>query len=117
MFVNRTPYTSTVNREACFDIRPGYGYFVCMKKVSIAVAESTWETVQKLARVQNIEPDRLLAQLLDNVKGASPSLPPSGPQRRATLEKIWADIDACNVEVGECPSRARTYDHRRFHRH
>jgi Ser/Thr protein kinase RdoA (MazF antagonist) len=82
-----------------------------MKKVSIGVAESTWEAVQELARVRNIEPDRLLARLLESLKGASPSFPPSAPQRRATLERIWADIDACNVEVGECPSRARTYDH------
>jgi hypothetical protein len=86
-----------------------------MKKVSIEVAESTWETVQKLARMQNIKPDRLLAQLLDNLKGSSPSLPPSAPQRRAMLEKLWADIDACNVEVGECPSRARTYHQQRLH--
>jgi hypothetical protein len=83
-----------------------------MKKVSIGVAESTWETVQELARVQNIKPDRLLAQLLENLKGAPTSFPPSAPQRRATLEKLWADIDARNVEVGERPSRARTYDHR-----
>ncbi len=42
---------------------------------------------------------------------------PSPEERRRVLDKLWERIDACNVEVGERPTRARSYDHRRFHRY
>lgn len=87
-----------------------------MKTVSIAVEDAAWESMQRLAQAQG----RGLSDLLSSVAaGLTPpaAAAPSPEERRRILSKLWERIDAGNVEVGERPSRARTYDHRRFHRH
>jgi hypothetical protein len=88
-----------------------------MKTVSISVDEATWESLQALAHVGHLPIERVIAQGLSTCTARPAAAPPAPEQRRAILSSLWADLDACNVEVGEKPTRARTYDHRRFHRY
>jgi hypothetical protein len=87
-----------------------------VKTVSITIDDGAWETMQRLAQSQGKPLDDVLASATEALASAA-ATPPSCEERRRFLDKLWDRIDACNVEVGEQPSRARTYDYRRFHRY
>ena len=87
-----------------------------MKTVSITVEDAAWEAMQRLAQAQGKGLSDLLSSAAAGLM-APVAIVPSPEERRRFLDKLWERLDACNVEVGERPSRARTYDHRRFHRY
>lgn len=87
-----------------------------MKTVSITVEDASWEAMQRLAQTQGKAVSDLFSIAAAGLT-ARAAVAPSPEERRRFLDKLWERIDACNVEVGERPSRARTYDCRRFHRH
>ena len=87
-----------------------------MKTVSITVEDAAWESMQRLAQAQGKGLSDLMSTAVAGLTASVPSAP-APEDRRRFLDKLWERIDAGNVEVGERPSRARTYDHRRFHRH
>jgi hypothetical protein len=87
-----------------------------MKTVSIMVEDATWETMQRLAQAHGKGLDELMSTAVSGLTASVPMVP-LPEERRRFLDKLWTRIDACNVEVGERPTRARTYDHRRFHRY
>ena len=88
-----------------------------MKTVSITVEDAAWEAVQRLARTQGKGLNDLVSSAVADLAASGVQPVPSPEERRRVLDKLWERIDACNVEVGERPTRARTYDHRRFHRY
>ena len=87
-----------------------------MKTVSITVEDAAWETMQRLAQAQGKGLDDLLSNAVARLTASCVATVPAPEERRRVLDNLWERIDACNVEVGERPTRARTYDHRRFHR-
>ncbi len=88
-----------------------------MKTVSITIQDQAWDTLRRQAEAQGKRLDELVLNAVAGMTEARSRDLPSPEERRRVLDKLWDRIDACNVEVGERPSRARTYDHRRFHRH
>jgi len=88
-----------------------------MKTVSITVEDAAWEAMQRLAQAQGKRLDDVVSSAVTGLATAGFRSVPGTKERRRVLDKLWERIDACNVEVGERPTRARTYDHRRFHRH
>ena len=88
-----------------------------MKTVSITVEDEVWEAMQRLAHSQGKRADDLALEALAGLTAPRAPAGPAPEERRRVLDRLWARIDACNVEVGERPTRARTYDHRRFHRY
>jgi hypothetical protein len=88
-----------------------------MKTVSITVEDAAWEAMQKFAQAEG----KALGEIVSNAVAGLPASRvctlPSPEERRRVLDRLWNRIDACNVEVGERPTRARSYDHRRFHRY
>ena len=88
-----------------------------MKTVSITVEDAAWEALQRLAQLQGKALDDLVSNAVSGLTVGVTQGVPTPQERRQVLDKLWNRIDACNVEVGEQPSRARTYDHRRFHRY
>lgn len=88
-----------------------------MKTVSITFQDQAWEAMQRQAEAQDKGLDELFVKAVEGMAEARSLSLPSPEERRRVLDKLWDRIDACNVEVGERPTRARTYDHRRFHRY
>lgn len=88
-----------------------------MKMVSIAVEEAAWEAVQRLAQARGEGLNELVLKAVTGLAASRVAPLPAPEERRRVLDGLWERIDACNVEVGERPTRARTYDHRRFHRY
>jgi hypothetical protein len=87
-----------------------------MKTVSVRVQDETLERMQRLAEAQGKGFDEFLSEAVAGLAGVWRHAP-SPAERRRQLDQLWERIDTCNVEVGERPSRARTYDQRRFHRY
>ena len=88
-----------------------------MKTVSITVEDAEWEAMQRLAQAQGKGLSDLVSGAVAGLAAQKGFSLPSPEERRRILDKLWDRIDACNVEVGERPTRARSYDHRRFHRY
>jgi len=88
-----------------------------MKTVSITVEDRAWAAMRRLAKAQGKRLGDLVTNAVAGLAAQQSQAMPSPEERRRVLDKLWDRIDASNVEVGERPSRARTYDHRRFHRH
>ena len=88
-----------------------------MKTVSITVEDEALEAMQRLADAQGKGLNDLVSNAVARLTLSGIRAVPSPEERRRVLDKLWERIDACNVEVGERPTRARTYDHRRFHRY
>ena len=88
-----------------------------MKTVSITVEDAAWEAMQKLTKAEGKALGEILSSAVAGWSASRVHSMPSLEERRQVLEKLWDRIDACNVEIGERPTRARTYDHRRFHRY
>ena len=87
-----------------------------MKTVSITLEDAEWSALERLARNRRTQAVDLARAILAGQMVEPPDLP-SPAARRAVLDNLWDRIDACNVEVGERPTRTRSYDHRRFHRY
>ena len=88
-----------------------------MKTVSVTVDDEAWEAMQRLAQAQGKGLSDFVSSAVTKLATPGAQAIPTPDERRRVLEKLWERIDACNVEVGERPNRARTYDHRRFHRY
>ncbi|MDA1278090.1 MAG: hypothetical protein O2960_29185 [Verrucomicrobia bacterium] len=88
-----------------------------MKTVSVTVEEAAWEAMQKLAKAEGKALGEIVSNAVSELSASRVRTLPSPEERRRVLGKFWDRIDACNVEIGERPTRARTYDHRRFHRY
>ena len=88
-----------------------------MKTISVTVDDAAWEAVQRSARAQGKRVSDLVSNAVVSLATSGTSTAPSREQRRQVLDKLWERIDTCNVEIGERPTRARTYDGPRFHRH
>ena len=80
-----------------------------MKTVSITVEDAAWEAVQRLAHDQGKGVNDLISNALASLAAHGATTAPSPGQQRPVWDKLWERMDACNVEVGERPTRARTY--------
>jgi hypothetical protein len=87
-----------------------------MKTVSISLDDETWEAATHAAEARHTTVDALVAHLLKNVVTPEPNSGGAERDARERKELVRA-LAACKAEVGEQPTRERTYSDRRFHRH
>ena len=88
-----------------------------MKTVSITFEDRAWDHAERLARARGLSVDTLIGSVMSGLADGTISTLPDYQDRQRALDPFWAKIDACGVEIDERPSRDRTYDDRRFHRH
>jgi hypothetical protein len=88
-----------------------------VKTVSITFEDRAWDHAERLARARGLSVDGLICWVVSGLADGTISTVPDYQERRRALDPLWAKIDVCGMEIDERPSRDRTYDDRRFHRH
>lgn len=78
-----------------------------MKNITLSVDEATWSHARVVAAQRGTSVSALVRDYLRRLKEQE-------EQRVADWKNFWKEFDAAESEVGEQPSRRRTYDDPRF---
>ncbi|MFP5307926.1 MAG: DUF6364 family protein [Gammaproteobacteria bacterium] len=73
-----------------------------MKNLTVAVDDKTYTRARVIAAKRGTSVSRLVTDYLSNIECGT-------DQHAAEWESLWRMIDQEQVEVGEKPSRSRTY--------
>ena len=82
-----------------------------MRTVTISMDEATWIAAQQMAAAEAATLDDLLARLVQSVAARSSITAEQQAEARRELARTLAE---CGAEIGETPTRERTYRGRRF---
>jgi hypothetical protein len=77
-----------------------------MKVINLTVDEETWSAAERVAAKRETSVSALVSEYLHDLAGNA--MDDDAKQRRALVEAL----KACKGEVGEKPTRARTYAER-----
>jgi len=77
-----------------------------MKNITVSVDDETY----RRARITAAEQGRSVSAMVREYLGGLGSTAQDEDARRAAWRRVWESVDACEVKVGERPSRGRTYD-------
>ena len=84
-----------------------------MKNITVSVDDEIYRRARILAAQRDTSISALVREFL-----ASLGEPTNDEQTRAKAwAQLWKSIGVSNAKVGKRPTRARTYDDRRFHRY
>ena len=75
-----------------------------MKNITVSVDNETYRRARIVAAQQDTSVSALVREFLNGL--------PRDVGRRADWDALWAMVDSWGAEVGERPTRSRTYDGR-----
>ena len=73
-----------------------------MKNITVAVGDDTYRRARIAAAERGVSVSALVREFLDGL--------PADGERRIDWDTFWAMVDSWGAEVGERPTRSRTYD-------
>ncbi len=84
-----------------------------MKNITVSVDDETY----RRARITAAERGRSVSAMVREYLASLGR--PAGDEaaRQEAWQRLWEHVDTCQVKVGARPTRERTYDDRRLHRH
>lgn len=82
-----------------------------MKNITLSIDDKTYDRARIVAAKRKTSVSNLVRGFLAGLADGD-----SDHVQTKSWRELWDSIDAVNAEVGERPSRSRTYDNKRFPR-